>query len=140
MVLKKALCKINLLFILLVENCIAFIQVLKKICKHVQSRLEHLENRVKAVIRINQLIMKLAHVLILTFELVVQKLMFLLPLRSDPGLSPAPKATPQPPAVSARETELQVLFCQFYLAKHDLFILLDLGVMFYIPNQLLYST
>lgn len=50
------------------------------------------------------------YVLILIIELVVNKLMLLLPLRSVPGLPPAPKATPQPPAVSARETELQVLF------------------------------
>lgn len=64
------------------------------------------------------------YVLILIIELVIQKLTLLFPLRSVPGLPPAPKATHQPPAVSAREMELQVLFVD--LAKNDLVLLLTL--------------
>lgn len=60
------------------------------------------------------------YVLIWIIEVIVQRLMLLLALRSVPGLSPATKTTPQPPAVSAREMELQVLLLD--LAKNNLVI------------------
>ncbi|XP_017344220.1 bifunctional 3'-5' exonuclease/ATP-dependent helicase WRN isoform X1 [Ictalurus punctatus] len=58
--------------------------------------------------------------------------------RSDPGLSPAPKATPQPPAVSARETELQAeLYSKLVAERQKLASMKDIPPAILATNKIL---